>query len=98
MLPVQLEHANPVLLGQSRPILILLYQLIFLLFELLQISEQQPGGCFPYYRNAHQCAMITWGTANNKQATAADFECTKAPPVSFCYLLFELLLLIYLLL
>ena len=35
MLSVQLERANPVLLGQSRPVLILFYQLIFPLFELL---------------------------------------------------------------
>ncbi len=42
--------------------------------------------------------MITCGTDNNRQAIAADFECFKATPMTFCYLFIELLLIVYLLL
>ncbi len=42
--------------------------------------------------------MLTWWSANKKKAKAANFECMKAPLVSLCYLLIELLLSIHLLL
>ncbi len=85
--PVHLEFANLVLfkLGQSRPVSILLFQLIFQLFkfELLPISERQST------QAADQCAMITWLKANNKHSTAAYFKRIKASLVSFCYLCIE---------
>ncbi len=60
MLLVQLECHNQVLLGQPRPVLMLLFQLIFLLFasELLHISEQQPGGQYQNLRSADAYMVI----------------------------------------
>ena len=58
VLPVQLECPNQVQLGQPRPVLMLLFQLIFLLFELLHISEQQPGGRYQNLPSADAYMVI----------------------------------------
>ncbi len=68
----------------------LLFELISLLFVLIRIHEQQPGGCYHNVCAADQYAVIQWETFNKRKAGEGHVDCWRPARVSFCWLIFEL--------